>query len=146
MITLIGEKLARKGVRFLYCGPAEECENCRFRSTCIKPLEEGRMYIIRDVKDRDQRCPVHEGEKVVVVDAERASIETLIDSRKAFEGSIISFEAPDCSRECRMYDLCHPEGLREGDRCRIVKNLGKPDKKCPEGHELRRVLLQLTDK
>ena len=58
MITLIGEKLARKGVRFLYCGPAENARTAG-SGHVHKPLEEG-MYIIRDVKDRDQRCPVHE--------------------------------------------------------------------------------------
>lgn len=146
MITLIGEKLARKGSRFLFCGPAEECRDCRFQPTCIAPLEEGRVYRINDVKDRYQRCPIHLGERVRVVDVDKADLEALIDSKRAFEGSVISFEFPECSVECNMRDLCFPEGVREGVRCRIVKNLGKPGKECPAGNELRRVLLRPLDK
>ncbi|MGB9838617.1 UPF0179 family protein [Methanothermobacter sp.] len=146
MITLIGEKLARKGSRFLFCGPAEECEDCRFRSTCIGPLEEGRLYRITDVKDRYQKCPVHLGEKVRVIEVEKSNVEVLIDAKGAFEGSLISFEPPECDLECSLHDLCFPEGIREGDRCRIVKNLGKPGKQCPGGHELRRVLLKPLNK
>ena len=39
MITLIGKDLAQKGVEFVYFGSVEECENCRFKSSCVDSLE-----------------------------------------------------------------------------------------------------------
>ena len=39
MITLIGKDLAQKGVEFVYLGPAKECDDCRFKSSCVDSLE-----------------------------------------------------------------------------------------------------------
>ncbi len=142
MITLIGETLAIKGHKFIHCGPSSECEKCRFKSTCIDSLEEGRMYIITDVKETEQPCPIHEGGKVKVVEVERADINALIDSKKAFEGSMIQIEFPECDKECTMMDLCFPEGLYEGDKCKIVKNNGKSPNKCVKGLNLSLVTLE----
>ena len=50
MITLIGKSLANKGLKFMNYGATSECESCRFKNTCIDPLEVGRMYIIKNVK------------------------------------------------------------------------------------------------
>jgi len=142
LITLIGKNLAEKGLKFVHYGPSAECEECRFKNTCIDPLEEGRMYIITDVKDSEHPCPIHEGGKVKVVEVERAEIETLVDSKKTFEGSIVVFKFPECEKECTMRDLCFPEGLFEGDRCKIVKSIGKTPNKCINGLDLKLVLLK----
>ena len=50
MITLIGKDLAQKGTEFVFLGPAEECDDCRFKSSCISNLELNRKYVITDVK------------------------------------------------------------------------------------------------
>jgi uncharacterized protein (UPF0179 family) len=142
MITLIGIKLAEKGLKFMYYGPSAECEECRFKSTCIDSLEEGRMYIITDVKETEHPCPVHELGKVKVVEAERADITALVDSKKAFEGSVLIFEFPECDSECTMKDLCFPEGLYGGDKCKIIKTMGKSPDKCVKGLNLSLVLLK----
>lgn len=142
MITLIGKSLAEEGFKFMYYGPSAECEACRFKSTCIDSLEEGRMYVIKEVKDTEHPCPIHDGGKVRVVEVENADIEVLIDSKKAFEGSMIAFDFPECDKECTMRDLCFPEGLYEGDKCKIVKTIGKPANECIKGLELRLVLLK----
>ena len=142
MITLIGKNLAEKGLKFMHYGSSAECEGCRFKNTCIDTLEIGRMYIITDVKDTEHPCPIHESGKVKVVEVERAEIETLVDSKKAFEGSMIMFKSPECQKECTMRDLCFPEGLKEGDKCNIVKNLGNSPNKCINGLNLKLVLLK----
>ncbi|MGF7118434.1 UPF0179 family protein [Methanobacterium oryzae] len=142
MITLIGKNLAEKGLKFMHYGASAECEACRFKSTCIDSLEAGRVYVITDVKDTEQPCPIHECEKVKVVEVERADIEALVDSKKAFEGSIITVEFPNCDKECTMRDLCFPEGLYEGDKCKIVKNIGKPVNECIKGLNLSLVFLE----
>jgi uncharacterized protein (UPF0179 family) len=142
MITLIGKNLAEKGLKFMHYGASSECEACRFKSTCIDSLEEGRMYIITDVKETEHPCPIHESGKVKVVEVERAEINALVDSKKAFEGSMIAFEFPECGKECTMRDLCFPEGLYEGDKCKIAKNEGKSPNECINGLSLSLVLLK----
>ncbi|MER2059365.1 MAG: UPF0179 family protein, partial [Niallia sp.] len=32
----------------------EECENCRFKSSCVDSLELNRKYVITDVKENEQ--------------------------------------------------------------------------------------------
>ena len=98
--------------------------------------------MITDVKNSEHPCPVHEGGKVKVVEVEKAEIETLFDSKRAFEGSMIVFDIPDCDEECTMRDLCFPEGLYMNEKCKIVKNIGKPDKKCVKGLDLSLVILE----
>ncbi len=142
MITLIGKELAEKGLKFIHYGPSAECEACRFKSTCIDSLEEGRMYKIIDVKDAEHPCPIHEGGKVIVVEVERSDIDALIDSKKAFEGSMIIFEFPECNKDCTMRDLCFPEGVYVGDKFKIIKNEGKPLNKCINGLNLSKVILK----
>jgi len=126
----------------MHCGANAECENCRFKNTCIDSLEEGRIYVITDVKDTEHPCRVHEGGKVKVVLVERSDIESLIDSKIAFEGSNILFNPPKCDEECPNQNLCFPEGLCNGDKCKILKNIGKTDYECVKGLNLRRVLLK----
>lgn len=39
MITLIGKDLAKKGNEFIFYGSVDECENCRFKASCVDSLE-----------------------------------------------------------------------------------------------------------
>lgn len=142
MITLIGSRLAHKGLKFQHYGAARLCEKCRFRNTCIDPLDEGRIYEIKEVKDTQHPCLLHEEGTVRVVDVDRASIKSLIDSKKAFEGSNFIFMPPKCDVECEFRNLCFPEGLYPHDKCKIMKKLGNPIHKCPKGLDLSLVLLK----
>jgi len=145
LITLIGEKLAKKGLNFIYNEPAEACEDCRYKSVCIDPLETGRIYKIKEVKDTEHPCPIHESGKVKVVEVEKANIEALIDAKKAFEGSVILFETLKCDEKCDMRSLCFPEGIKASDRCRILKNFGRVNE-CKKGYKLNKVLLEIISK
>ena len=142
MITLIGKNLAEEGLKFMFYGASAECEACRFKSTCIDSLEEGRMYVIKEIKDTEHPCPIHDSGKVQVVEVENADIEALVNTKKAFEGSMIAFDFPVCDKECTMRDLCFPEGLYTDDKCKIVKTIGKPANNCIKGLELSLVLLK----
>lgn len=143
MITLIGINLAEKGQEFMHIGGASACEKCRFKNTCIDTLEEGRIYLIKDVKDTQHPCPIHEGGKVKVVKVEKSHIKALIDSKIAFEGSNIIFNPIKCDDQCVDKDLCAPEGLYKNDRCKIIKNLGKSPVKCSKGSDLSMVFLEI---
>jgi hypothetical protein len=142
MITLIGNELAEKGLKFMHYGAANQCEKCRFKVTCIDSLEGGRMYKIREVKNTEHHCMVHNSGKVKVVDVEKATIKTAIDSKRAFEGSNIVFSSPNCKEDCSIRELCFPDGLYHEDKCKIIKKMGQPKEKCPKGLNLSVVLLK----
>lgn len=144
MITLVGEDIAKKGLSFLFYGMGEECKRCRLRIACIDALEKGRMYTIKDVKDTEHKCFLHNYGKVKVVDVEKAEIDCFIDSKKVFEGSTIQFESQNCPETCVFYKNCNPEGLFSGDSCKIVKNVAKHTEKCSEGKNLTKVKLKLV--
>lgn len=143
MITLIGEDLAEIGLTFVFEGPAEACQSCRFKASCVDSLEKGRKYTITDVRDITQKCDIHDGGMVKAVEVELADVEGLIDSKKAFEGSNISYIPPECDEECIYHDLCFTQGLIPEDKCVIVKILGKHGE-CAKGYSLTKVSLKLN--
>ncbi|MEE1155914.1 MAG: UPF0179 family protein [Methanobrevibacter sp.] len=141
MITLIGKDLAQKGVEFVYLGPAKECDDCRFKSSCVDSLELNRKYVITDVKDNEQKCPIHSQNIVIPVEIERAEIEILTTSKNIFEGSTFTYNAPECEENCEFHDLCFPEGLFENDKCIVLKNQGKHKEECKKGLKLTKLTL-----
>lgn len=144
MISLIGKEHAKEGNVFLFYGSNKECQGCRFKSTCIDSLEEGRKYIITEVKDVEQKCLVHESGKVQVVEVEKSYITALIDSKIAFEGSVIHYEPISCDNTS-FEDLCSPEGLKKGDKCKIIKNCGKFEEFHKNGQSLNKVVLKVLE-
>ncbi|MDO5823407.1 UPF0179 family protein [Methanobrevibacter sp.] len=141
MITLIGKDLAKKGQEFVFLGPTDECENCRFKSSCLGSLEVNRKYVVLDVKDNEQKCPVHAEGIVVPVEIDRAEIELLTPSKNIFEGSTFTFSAPDCDEKCDYHDFCFPEGLKENDKCIVLNNEGKHEGECRKGLSLNKLTL-----
>ncbi|RBQ24326.1 hypothetical protein ALNOE001_02440 [Candidatus Methanobinarius endosymbioticus] len=143
MITLIGEDLAEVGLSFIFDGPAKVCESCRFKASCVDSLEKGRKYIINNVKDITQKCPIHDGGIVKAVEIDYGDVKGLIDSKKVFEGSNITLSLPDCDLDCIYHHLCFPEGLFENDKCIIIKNLGKNESGCLKGFQLTKACLRI---
>jgi uncharacterized protein (UPF0179 family) len=142
MITFIGKDLAEVGLRFIFHGPAEACKKCRFKASCVDSLEKGRKYTITNIKDIAQKCNIHNGGIAKVVEVKISDFEGLIDSKKAFEGSNISQNSPECDIDCIYRPLCFPEGLLPKDKCIIIKNLGK-HKDCAKGYNLTKCQLRL---
>ena len=142
MITFIGKILAKEGLEFVFLGPADECEECRFKSSCIGSLEENRKYVITEVRDNEQKCPIHGDGIVVPVEVDRAKIDLLTTSKSIFEGSTFTFNAPDCDEEdCEFRDLCFPEGLVENDKCIVLNHEGKHNNECKKGYKLNKLTL-----
>ena len=65
LVTLIGEKLAKKDEEFIYIGPNNECRNCKLKTVCFN-LKPGRKYRITNIRDKRHNCNVHEGTAAVV--------------------------------------------------------------------------------
>ena len=141
MITLIGKELAKKGTSFIFQGPADEWETCRFETTCIGSLKVGRKYTITEVKDSELKCPIHAEEKVVPIEVELADIEMLLDSKKVFEGSYFNYEKPVCTiKDCKYHHLCFPDGLISEDKVSIAKDLRESPDDCQMGLSLKKIL------
>jgi uncharacterized protein (UPF0179 family) len=87
-------------------------------------------------------CALHDiGVKAVEV-VESPSI-AAIDSKSAFVGSRILYKQNDCEvRDCKIYELCHPNGLRRDDKYVISSVLGDTPDACPEGKSLKLVELR----
>lgn len=146
MITLIGKKLAKPGQEFIHygVGDCKECMGCKLRKVCDN-LKVGRRYTVKSSMNKPhEKCKIHE-EGVMLVEVEPAEIDVLIPSSQAKEKDVITFLSPDCSRYfCEDRDLCHPEGIEDGDRCRILKVKEKKHK-CGEGNDLALVRLKLEE-
>ncbi|ASJ02986.1 hypothetical protein A3L09_06800 [Thermococcus profundus] len=121
VITLVGEKLAKPGMEFIYYGPAEPCKTCRLARVCVGNLEPGRRYKVVKVRNIEHSCPLHEG-KVRVVEVVEPSIEILLDPRTAIVGSKMTLKFVDCE-DPEKESLAKPEGLFEGDTVKILEIL-----------------------
>lgn len=145
MITLIGNDLAKEGNVFVFYGACDECENCRFKSSCIDSLEDGRKYKVVEVRDVEQKCPIHNDGKVKVVVVENAESTILTNLKSIFEKSKFTFKNFNCDDEdCEYRYLCFPEGLKNEDKCVFIKDLGHFDK-CPKGNSLIKTEVILQD-
>ena len=102
MITLIGKDLAKKGNEFIFYVKYNNSKNVKYK--------------IIDVRDNEQKCPVHAENTVIPVEVDRSNITLLSSSKSIFEGSTFSYESADCDEECEYYDYCFPEGLVDGDK------------------------------
>jgi hypothetical protein len=123
-ITLIGAQLAREGLEFIFEGDAPECSKCKLKNTCLD-LDRGRKYRISEIRsEKLQECFVHD-EGALVVEVQYAPIIAAIHSRNAVKGATIRYKAPDCeTKDPAIYELCHPAGLKDGDKCIITETFG----------------------
>jgi len=65
LVTLIGEKLANEGNKFIYLGPNNGCGKCKLKTVCFN-LKQGKGYKITKIRDKRHGCDVHDGDVVVV--------------------------------------------------------------------------------
>jgi uncharacterized protein (UPF0179 family) len=118
-VTLIGEKLAKKGNEFIYFGPLSECRDCKVKTVCFN-LEEGRTYRIIDVRSMHHDCKIYE-EGVRAVEFERLSVKLGVNSKDAVVDNQIVFDGELCeNRNCSFFKICFPAGLKPGEKYTIV--------------------------
>ena len=135
-ITLIGKKLARKGLEFIFWGTAPPCNTCSMRNICTG-LELGGRYRITGIRKTENKCEVHE-EGVVAVEYEQIPFTASLNTKSALEGSIQEYSTPQCRNlECSHRDTCFPLGIKDQKKYKIVK-VGEPID-CPLGYSLTKV-------
>ncbi|MCD4703178.1 MAG: UPF0179 family protein, partial [Methanosarcinaceae archaeon] len=124
IITLIGPDLTKESLEFIFEGEAPECNTCKLKNTCMS-LEKGRRYQISKILNETvHNCPLHDG-GARVVEVIMAPIIAAIDSKNAIKGAKIKYSAPKYDgTDSEIYDLCHPLGLKDGDKCTISEILG----------------------
>ena len=140
IITLVGAKMATKGLQFTFLGTAKECKDCKLFQVCGTNLEPNRLYEITEVRGVEHKCPVHEGGVKTVVVTEPPQ-KLVIKSRFAIEGVILTFQPPgvDCPNyACEYWDHCNNGFVRTGDRVRIIEKLQSIP--CSTGKQISLVL------
>jgi len=137
LVTLIGEKIAKKDMEFKYIGPNSECKNCKLKTVCFH-LKPGRSYIITNVRDKRHNCNVHEGNAVIVEVSELPLI--AIINKKESEGTKISIKPQECDNtDCICFELCTDKYFQNNKKYEIKRVIEKVE--CPEGNELYKVEL-----
>jgi uncharacterized protein (UPF0179 family) len=133
LVTLIGERLAKKDLEFIYIGPNNDCKNCKLKTVCFN-LKENKRYKINKVRDKKHNCKIHEG-TATVVEVEELPILTAID-KKYSEGAKSKIEKKDCNNiGCENYRYCRVK-LQKEKTYEIKKIQG--DIKCPLGYKLQK--------
>ncbi len=141
VITLIGSRLASVGNEFIYRGSASECEKCKLKNTCIN-LDKNKKYRIVGLRQgNDLECQLHDV-SVRAVEVTACPIIVAIESRKAFNGSKMQYDEPECNKDCEHYATCHPQGLASGEKYTIAAVLDDGPADCPKGLTLKIVELR----
>ncbi|MCK9297988.1 UPF0179 family protein [Methanoculleus sp. YWC-01] len=141
-VTLIGARLAKPGLDFVYEGiTCTECEGCKVRKVCHN-LQPGKRYRVTTVRANTRHdCPVHH-EAAVAVDVVEAPIVALVSADMAIANSRISYEFSCPRTECRSYRLCRPDGIIEGEKYVVGEVLGNAPDVCERGRPLKLVELR----
>ena len=133
LVTLIGEKIAKKDAEFIYIGPNNECRNCKLKTVCFN-LKIGRKYKITNIREKRHNCNIHEG-TVAVVEVQEMPILTAIE-KKISEGSKIKINNKDCRNiGCNYYDLCSIS-INKDKNFVVIKVIEKID--CPIDYDLQK--------
>ena len=161
-LTVIGEKLAKKGLVFRYEGETDAgCPACKLYNACHgSGLKKGREYKITEVRAvKHDVCHVFEGDvQLVGVEsgpqlgldstrsAERGRVEpTPLPLRitiptSATRGTGVSKRWEECGAICTLKRYCNPSALAEGATAQLVKVEGEVP--CLVGRKLRFALVQ----
>ena len=138
LLTVIGRKLAKPNLEFIFIGSNSSCKDCKVKTICFH-LEQGAKYKIINVRDVVHDCPQHE-DNVVIVEVEEVTREAVIPKKQAMEGTTITIELPKCNeRGCQDYQLCFPMGMVSGLKRQVIKVQEKID--CMDGQDRIKVIL-----
>jgi uncharacterized protein (UPF0179 family) len=137
--TMVGRGQAKAGCKFMFKGPAEACKECEGYGFCVEPLEPGRIYRVKHVTFKRFPCGLH-GSDARLVEVEESIYDVNLESRTAVLNALITFQPVECGQPCPHRGRCFPDGLVEGDRCRVVE-VGVTVH-CPLGRKLSSARLQ----
>lgn len=138
VVTMLSESQAKVGNQFYFMGPQLECRECKLKAVCFN-LEQGALYEVTGIRDQVHDCVFNE-DKVRAVEIEKKARNATAPKRSTVEGSVITFQEPDCGRmDCINYRSCHPTAMESGKKYSVVGIDGSVD--CPIGENLVHVRL-----
>jgi hypothetical protein len=120
LVTLVGEGQSSKGFKFVASIPPEICKQCKLFLVCMGKLVPGRAYEVVELKDKEHYCALYEG-NVRVARVTQSPIEILIKPQHAIEGATIAYVSIPCEiKKCPMDSTCRPEGVKKGEKVKII--------------------------
>lgn len=130
IMSLVPPSFAKNKFKFIFESIASACKSCRLRSACVDGLEIGRAYEVVEVNSKKRfPCPLH-GE-VILAKLRRAHILILLPSG-LIEGVTLHYKPVECEEvSCPDFQYCRPEGVKPGDKMKIIREIGPPTSKCP---------------
>ncbi|KAF5423252.1 MAG: hypothetical protein C5S41_07775 [Candidatus Methanomarinus sp.] len=139
IVTLIGIKMAKPGLEFIFKGKIPDCNGCRFKNSCFN-LNKGARYKIVSVRNTSPMdCSIHEG-GVQAVDVIEAPWTIMVESRMAISGSNIVYKPIHCNEtECEMIKFCDNPGPVPKKKYTISNISDKPIGKCAKNYSLKLV-------
>ncbi|PNW65529.1 UNVERIFIED_CONTAM: hypothetical protein BEN50_22450 [Euhalothece sp. KZN 001] len=125
-VTLLGTALAEPETEFVYRGEAAGCAECPYRTQCLN-LQEGRRYVVREVRDGAQvlDCAVHP-DGVQAVEVDPVGFRANVPSKAAYAGSTVRLPGPCPHTECPSHHLCEPNGGTPGEEYQVAAVEGAP--------------------
>lgn len=120
IVTLVGEGQSSKGFKFIASVPPEMCRQCKLFLACMGKLVPGRAYVVIELKDKEHYCALYEG-NVRVARVAQSPIEILVKPQHAIEGATMAYASIDCEiKRCSMEGTCRPEGIKKGEKVKII--------------------------
>lgn len=120
IVTLVGEGQSSKGFKFVASVPPEVCRQCKLFLVCMGKLVPGRAYEVVELKEKEHFCGLYEG-KVRVARVIQSPVEILVKPQHAMEGVTMVYAGIQCEvTRCPMEKVCKPEGVRKGEKVKIV--------------------------
>jgi uncharacterized protein (UPF0179 family) len=138
-VTLIGTELAKTGLEFIYEGSLDECQPCSLKKACNN-LKEGKRYRIVGIRPTRHDCSIHRN-GTFAVEVVESPVAALIGAEMAIKNSRIKYETICNNDRCQNYDLCHPDGIADGEKYVIIDIIGSAPGPCEKGRTLQLVNL-----
>ena len=132
-MTILGPAQARLGYLFAFKEIPTLCLACEYKKACLENLDKERIYTVKKITSKELQCILRKS-KGILVEVEEADIDLLIREEIAIPSAVLTYEPSICPENCLTYTLCHPLGLKSGDRYVISKV--KKSVSCPNGTKL----------
>jgi uncharacterized protein (UPF0179 family) len=137
IVTVVNSEVAKKGYKFIFEKNNLHCAECILKKICINKLEQGRVYEIVNIRDKEHFCKLLNG-KVYIVEVKLAPIELFLECKFGVEGITITYTPINCPTPCTNIMYCKPLGVFKNDKIKIEKVLGLVY--CKDGRDLVKVL------
>ena len=142
IVTLVGIRMAKPGLEFIFKGNVPDCNGCRFKNSCLNLTKGARYKVVSLRNTAPMDCSIHEG-GVQAVDVIETPWTVMVESRMAISGSTIIYKPIHCNEtECEMIKFCNNPGPAANKKYKILNISSEPTGKCIKNYSLKLVDMQ----